>query len=236
MMIENRKLNVDAVIFDLDGTLIDSAPVYHRIIDTALARLDVPPVSKETLAEAMKDGGLNWDLVLPQSAKYSPEALKSKALGVIDEISGPMLRAELTLVSGAAEMLHQIDAKGMKLGLVTSTPNKNMVLKLAPLRKAGFDNLFKAVITSDDIRNKKPHAEPLVMCGRKLGVPADRCVYVGDTRVDIRAGKAAGMRTIGVLTGFDVYETLRNETPDAIIDSIVHLMEAIIQISVPSRI
>jgi phosphoglycolate phosphatase len=58
---------------------------------------------------------------------------------------------------------------------------------------------------------------------------------VGDTRVDIRAGKAAGMRTIGVLTGFDVYETLRNETPDAIIDSIVHLMEAIIQISVPSR-
>jgi len=46
------------------------------------------------------------------------------------------------------------------------------------LRKAGFDNLFKAVITSDDIRNKKPHAEPLVMCGQKLGVPADRCVYV----------------------------------------------------------
>jgi len=58
------------------------------------------------------------------------------------------------------------------------------------------------------------------MCGQKLGIPADRCVYVGDTRVDIRAGKAAGMKTIGVLTGFDVYDTLQNETPDAIIDSI----------------
>jgi len=236
MMIENRKLNVDAVIFDLDGTLIDSAPVYYRILEIALARLDVPPVSHATLAEAMKDGGLNWDLLLPQSTKYSPDELKRRALRVIDEISGPMLREELALVSGAAEMLQQIDAKGMKLGLVTSTPKKNMVLKLAPLRKAGFDNLFKAVITSDDIRNKKPHAEPLVLCGRKLGVPADRCVYVGDTRVDIRAGKAAGMKTIGVLTGFDVYDTLQNERPDAVIDSIAHLLEAIVQLSVPNRI
>jgi phosphoglycolate phosphatase len=58
---------------------------------------------------------------------------------------------------------------------------------------------------------------------------------VGDTRVDIRAGKAAGMKTIGVLTGFDVYDTLQNETPDAIIDSIVHVMEAIIQLSAPNR-
>lgn len=112
MFIENRKLDVDAVIFDLDGTLIDSAPVYYRIIEIALARLDFPPVSNETLAEAMKDGGLNWGLVLPPSTKYSPEALISKALGVIDEISGPMLRDEVTLVSGAVEMLHQIDGKG----------------------------------------------------------------------------------------------------------------------------
>ena len=51
-----KRLN--GVIFDLDGTLIDSAPVYGRIIDTALARLDVPPVSKETLAEAMKDSAV----------------------------------------------------------------------------------------------------------------------------------------------------------------------------------
>jgi phosphoglycolate phosphatase-like HAD superfamily hydrolase len=58
-------------------------------------------------------------------------------------------------------------------------------------------------------------------------VNPNKCVYVGDTRTDIKAGKAAGMKTVAVLTGFDDYDMLANESPDAIIDSIRNLVEVI---------
>jgi len=90
--------------------------------------------------------------------EIQPGSTEKQSPGVIDEISGPMLREELTLVSGAAEMLHQIDEKGMKLGLVTSTPKKNMVLKLAPLRKADLITSLKPSLpaTIFGIKNRMP--------------------------------------------------------------------------------
>jgi len=96
------------------------------------------------------------------------------------------------------------------------------------LRKAGVENLLQVIVTADDVVNKKPHAEPLVKGSKELEVPTKQCVYVGDTRVDIRAGNAADMKTVGVLTGFDDFEALKRENPDAIIDSIAHLNETII--------
>jgi phosphoglycolate phosphatase-like HAD superfamily hydrolase len=99
---------------------------------------------------------------------------------------------------------------------------------MIPFRDAGLEKQLEVIVTADDVRHKKPAAEPLVQCSEKLGVSAEKCVYVGDTRVDIRAGKAAGMGTVGVLTGFDDYDTLKNETPDAIIGSIAQLSETLV--------
>jgi phosphoglycolate phosphatase-like HAD superfamily hydrolase len=98
---------------------------------------------------------------------------------------------------------------------------------MQPLKKAGVDKLFEAIITSDDVEKRKPAPDPLIVCAQQLELKPGGCVYVGDTTTDIKAGKAAGMRTIGVLTGFDGYETLEPENPDAIIDSVRNLMEVI---------
>ena len=114
------------------------------------------------------------------------------------------------------------------MGLVTSTPRDYLAVKLAPLKEAGIEHLLEVIVTADDVVNKKPHAEPLIKGSQKLGVAVGHCVYVGDTRVDIRAGNAAGMKTVGVLTGFDGYEALKKENPDAVIESIAQLAETII--------
>ena len=103
-----------------------------------------------------------------------------------------------------------------------------MAAKMVPLSNAGLVDLLEVIVTADDVRHKKPSAEPLIQCSQKLGVSFEKCVYVGDTRVDIRAGKAASMETVGVLTGFDDYDALKNETPDAIIDSIAQLSEILV--------
>jgi HAD superfamily hydrolase (TIGR01509 family) len=219
---------VDAVMFDLDGTLIDSVPVYYEIIDIVFAELGVPAVSRETLLEAMDDGEFDWNCVLPENMKSRKEELTEKARGIIDEIAPPMFHNQIKLIPGTDEILKKIAVTGIKIGLVTSTPAQRMAVKMIPLSNAGVAHLLEVIVTADDVRHKKPSAEPLVQCSQKLGVPLKKCVYVGDTRVDIRAGKAAGMKTVGVLTGFDDYDALINEMPDAIINSIAQLKEALL--------
>ena len=69
MLIEKHSLTVEAGIFDLDGTLIDSAPIYYELIDVIFERLGIPPVPRQVLLEAMKDGEFEWGLVLPDRMK-----------------------------------------------------------------------------------------------------------------------------------------------------------------------
>ena len=225
MSSENSKLTVDAVMFDLDGTLIDSVPIYYKIIDIVFAKLGVPAVSREALMEAMDDGEFDWNCVLPEHMKSRKTELTGKARGIIDEIAPAMFHKQIKLIPGTEDLFKEIAITGIKIGLVTSTPAQMMAVKMIPLSEAGLEKQLRVIVTADDVRNKKPSAEPLVQCSQKLGVPLKKCVYVGDTRVDIRAGKAADMATVGVLTGFDDYDALKKETPDAIIDSIAQLSE-----------
>lgn len=222
---ENCKLTVDAVMFDLDGTLIDSVPIYYEIIDIVFAKIGMPAVSRATLQEAMDDGEFDWACVLPENMKSRKVELTAKARGIIDKIAPPMFHDQVKLIPGTDEIFKEIADTGIKIGLVTSTPAQMIAVKMIPLSKAGLEKQLEAIVTADDVRHKKPSAEPLIRCSQKLGVPPKKCVYVGDTRVDIRAGKAAGMKTVGVLTGFDDYAALNRETPDAIIGSIAQLSE-----------
>jgi 2-phosphoglycolate phosphatase len=225
---KNRKLTVDAVMFDLDGTLIDTVPIYYEIIDIVFAELGVPAVSRESLMDAMDDGDFNWGRVLPDHMKKQKNELSKKAQRIVDEIAPAMFHKQVKLIPGTEGIFNEIAVTGTKIGLVTSTPAQRMAAKLIPLSNTGLVDLLEVIVTADDVRHKKPSAEPLIQCSQKLGVLPQKCVYVGDTRVDIRAGKAASMGTVGVLTGFDDYDALKNEAPDVIIDSIAQLSEILV--------
>jgi HAD superfamily hydrolase (TIGR01509 family) len=129
------------------------------------------------------------------------------------------------LVPGAEHLLKKLHERNVKLGLVTSTLGRFIEFKLIPLKKCGVRDLFQSVITLDDVKNRKPSGDPLVECARRLEVSPGKCAYVGDAAGDIVAGKAAGMRTIGVLTGLDDYQALKGEDPDMILDSVSQLPE-----------
>ena len=98
---------------------------------------------------------------------------------------------------------------------------------MQPLKNVGADALFEVIITPDDVERRKPAPDPLIACAQQLDLKPVNCVYVGDTATDIKAGKAAGMLTVGVLTGFDEYEILETENPDAIISDVQNLLEVI---------
>ncbi len=222
-----EKISVDAVILDLDGTLIDSTEIYFKIFETIFDNLSIPHIARKDVLNAAQDGEFSWDDVLPIEILDRKEEIISEAKKLRDEYYFEKVSKELEIIKGADEILRKIASSPMKLGLVTTTPRQDLIHKLHPLKRAGVDNLFEVIITTDDVKEQKPAPEPLVECGKRLDVTLDRCVYIGDSRVDMRAGKAAGMKTIGVLTGFDNYVSLKNESPDAIIYSVRELWDVV---------
>ena len=226
-MSPKQKLKVAAVIFDLDGTLIDSIDIYFRIVENALERLKLPPVSRSKILAAAESEDFKWELVLPREVQRRRKNIIDEAWAVINEIAPQMFADDLDIIQGADGALKKVSAKGLKIGLATSTQNYYLETKMLPLKNAGVDKLIEVIITSDDVKERKPAPEALIMCAQQLELEPDSCVYVGDTTTDMQSGKAAGMHTIGVLTGFDDYEALNNEQPDAIIDSIRNLIDVL---------
>jgi HAD superfamily hydrolase (TIGR01662 family) len=220
---ERAGVPVKAVMFDLDGTLIDTREIFCDIINIVFKKLNFPGVGREALAEAAANGEFNWDLVLPKELKVPKEEVLLQVKTIIEEISPPLFRQRTKLISGAAEILRSLHEAGSTLGVVTSSRKRHVDMKMQCLEESGVAGLFEAIITADDVQMKKPSPEPLYECAGRLGVRHGECVYVGDMRVDIKAGKSAGMKTVGVLTGFDDRDHLEKEHPDVIIESVASL-------------
>jgi HAD superfamily hydrolase (TIGR01662 family) len=227
MSSKQKKLKVAAVIFDLDGTLIDSIDIYFTIVENALKRLNLPAVSRNRILEAAESEEFKWELVLPQDVLNRKEEIIDEAWALINEIAPQMFADNLELIPGAGHIVESLSSNGLKIGLVTSTQRQYLKTKMQPLKNAGVDTLFEAIITSDDTEKRKPAPDPLITCAQQLDIKPGNCVYVGDTTTDMKAGKAAGMLTIGVLTGFDEYEALEKEKPYAIIENVQNLLEVI---------
>jgi 2-phosphoglycolate phosphatase len=221
---KEEALKVETVIFDLDGTLIDSTDAYFRLVEMTLDHLGFPSVKRERILKATDNGDFDWNLVLPSN--LPPEkahAVKDEAWAYVRRIYPDVFEKNVRLFPGVIQVIKEIGAKGMRMGIVTSTPRVNMAHKIHLLKESGIERYFGALLTADDAPRKKPDPDPLIACTRSLGSSPGKSLYVGDTRLDIRAGKAAGMKTAAVLTGFDSYDALIHEDPDLILNSVLDL-------------
>jgi HAD superfamily hydrolase (TIGR01509 family) len=216
---------LDALIFDLDGTLIDSVGIYYLMMESVFEKLHWPQVSREVMRKAIKDDGFEWGLVLPSGTGRTEEDLIASAREVIREMYPRVFENMVDVMPGAEHLLKKLHERKVKLGLVTSTLGRFIEFKLIPLKKCGVRDLFHTVITLDDVKKRKPSGDPLLACAKRLGQNPERCAYVGDAAGDIVAGKEAGMKTIAVLSGLDDYETLKREDPDVILESVSQLSE-----------
>jgi len=214
---------LDAVIFDLDGTLLDSIGVYFEIVRSALDRLGFPQVSMDVMREAAKDVEFEWERVLPKSAVMNQPGLLAQIQSMVKEVYRPMFEIEAKPFPGVRGVVDDLVAAGIKLGIVTSTPRENVGFKLKKLEYNGTLSHFEAIVTSSDVVRAKPAPDPMIECCRQLDVKLENSVYIGDSRSDIKSGKSAGMKTIAVLSGFDDLPALSKEFPDAVINSVAEL-------------
>jgi HAD superfamily hydrolase (TIGR01549 family) len=212
--------HIRSMMFDLDGTLIDSVPAYFDLMASILKIVGLPPAPKSVIAEFMTGGLQALEKMIPDEMNHRKEELIQECITVGRKMSWNMFNDTVQLFKGVPELFSLLADRNILIGLVTSTHRRAVDRKLAPLARSNIKDTFHAVIAIEDAPERKPAPDPLIECARRLAVPAQQCVYVGDSHVDIRAGKAAGMMTIGVLTGLDDYETLKKEAPSMIVESV----------------
>ncbi|RTZ99873.1 MAG: hypothetical protein DSY90_00215 [Deltaproteobacteria bacterium] len=214
---------VSAVMFDLDGTLIDSVNVYFKVVQAAFRKLDLPPVSRAQIYAAVDDGQFKWERVLPAELLAGRDDIVLRGMAAARQVYPEIFRRDVGFFEGVPELLAGIHARGIKIGIVTATPGDNMAEKEMLLAGNGVAEYIDTLVTNDDAPLPKPAPDAVFECCRRLSVSPGQSLFVGDTSVDIRAGKAAGTLTAAVLTGFDSLETLQNDDPDVILNRVADL-------------
>jgi phosphoglycolate phosphatase len=186
-----------AVLFDLDGTLIDSAPDLAGAANDLRHELGLPPAPFERLRPMVGAGargmlGAALD-VKPGDERFDP--LRERFLAIYEQRMTRQTRPFAAMLP----VLDGLEAAGLAWGIVTNKASRYTVPLVAAL---GLQHRAAAVIAGDTTPHSKPHPEPLFEAARRLRLPPEQCWYVGDDHRDIKAGHAAGMTTVAVGWGY----------------------------------
>ena len=188
---------IEAVLFDLDGTLIDTAPDMGAALNNLLIEENMQPLSLATIRPLVSQGGLV--LTRLGFAGKVPEAeiepLRQRYLHHYHAI----VADESKLFDGYAEILDELELRSIPWGIVTNKPEW---LTHPLLEQLDLASRSGTVIGGDTLEQRKPHPLPLQVAARELGVSCANCIYVGDDERDIVAGKAANMKTLVAAYGY----------------------------------
>jgi len=212
--------NKDLILFDLDGTLIDSAPDLAYAVNRMLETFGLEPYDLETIHHWVGNGAqMLVKRALLGKRDIENESIDSglfeKALSAFMAYYREHLCEETYAYEGVPETLAELKAKGYTLAIVTNKPY-GFVSPI--LEKLSLCDLFDYSIGGDSLPLKKPDPTPLLHVCETLGHEIERSVMVGDSRNDILAANACGMDSVGVSYGYNYGEDISVYQPSIVID------------------
>jgi len=204
------------VLFDLDGTVVDSGPIILASMRHATREVLGTEHTDDELMQAVGGPGLEAQLSV-----FGPDDVDE--LVRVYRAHNEPLHDTLEAFAGMEDVLVRLQAEGRRLGVVTAKRRSTVELAFASVP---LGHLFETVVGGDETEKHKPDPEPLLLAAERMGVDPSQAAYVGDSPFDVGAAKAAGMYAIAVTWG-RIHDRSRLERaePDAIVDSPEELLE-----------
>jgi pyrophosphatase PpaX len=208
----------DPVLFDLDGTVVDSGAIILASLRHATQTVLGETIPDERLLATVGGSGL-----ASQMRDLDPERV-DELIRVYTEHNKP-LHAELVACAGMLDLLEGLKRQGRTLGIVTA---KRRVTVALAFETVPIEHLFDVVVAGDETERHKPHPEPLLRALAQAGAAAGQAAYVGDSPFDVRAAKAGGLAAVAVTWGgIHTRERLEREKPDHVVDTVEELRAAL---------
>lgn len=184
------------VLFDLDGTVLDTAPDFHRVLNVLLAEHGREPLPYPLVRTQVSHGAARVvRLGFPAAGEEALAALQERFL----DIYRAGLSVETRLFDGMDGVLEALAARGLRTGIVTNKPGW---LTEPLLRQQGLAQRFDCVVSGDTLAVRKPDPAPLLHAATLAGIAADACIYVGDAERDVQAAHRAGMPALVATYGY----------------------------------
>ena len=197
MPVKTEHSGITSVFFDLDGTLVDTAPDLANALNRLLCEQNRAPLPFDTIRPVVSQGGNALIELGFNCSSGDPgfQVLQERFLAIYDQL----LHKDSHLFPGMDEVLHVLEKRGLQWGIITNKPGwltQPLVEELALQDRAA------CIISGDSAEHKKPHPAPMLMAMEMTGSIPDQCVYIGDAERDISAGKAVSMHTLIALYGY----------------------------------
>jgi phosphoglycolate phosphatase len=219
---------IKAVLVDLDGTLLDTAPDLAATANAMLAERGLAPLALETVRNFIGQGvaPLVWRCLNAAAAAAPEDDAFDRALESFgahyERLNGGAARP----FHGVLEGLERMRQAGLRLACVT---NKAMRFTQPLLEKSDLARFFDAVVTGDEVGRRKPHPEPFLEACRRLGAAPSESVVIGDSANDALGARAAGCRVLLVPYGYREGRALREIACDGVVPSLARAAETLTQ-------
>ncbi len=190
--------NIECVLFDLDGTLIDTVPDFIKVMDSLLAENNLAPVSPESVHQTVSDGARALVMLgfgIGEDAAEFPAHHQRLLELYYDQLAN----SESSLYPGMADLLGDLDDSDIKWGIVTNKPHlysERLLQQLELLPRC------KSLVCPDHVKARKPDPEPILLACSQLDCGTERTVYIGDHVRDIQAAKNADVIAVAAAYGY----------------------------------
>ncbi len=190
--------SIECVLFDLDGTLIDTAPDFIKVMARLCAEQNVPAPSDTSIYQTVSDGARAL-VELGFGVKEGDDSFEPLRLRLLDLYEDQLANTEAALYSGMGDFLLECESRNIPWGIVTNKPDKYTRLLL---EKLDLLQRCRALVCPEHVEFRKPHPEPIFLACQQVGCNLERTVYIGDHQRDMQAAKSADVIAIAAAYGY----------------------------------